>query len=162
METLSLFDLTGLVNALNEKVQGGSFRFLDEVVNPSKRNPLINRIDGSQREIVGKRSVFNNNRKAGYLFFEKGKISDESDNIAYEQIKLCLYPLELKDGKRIPKSTIKIYIEETYSVLVERRDHVKKYHLFWKKTDLSSVFPISYFLPESVSRRIVKRWLGKT
>lgn len=156
MSNLNLFDLTKLVNSLNEHIDNSDFNLIDEIVKESKRNPFINKIDGTEREIIGKYRVVNHGKKAGDLFFEKGRVSDENDNIAYEQIKLCLYPLELKNGKRIPKSTIKIYVEEIYSVLVERRDHIKKHCLFWKKTDLSSVFPISYFLLEEVNRRILR------
>lgn len=156
MDKLSLFNLEKIIDSINKVVGGGNFVFNRVQLKESKSHPFIHRLEGLERESTGKYRLMNNGKKAGYLFFEKGKVSDESDNFVYEQIKLCLFPVKLKQGGKMPKSTIKIYVEDVYDVLVERRDHAKKY-LFWKKTDLSSIFPVDCFLYESVSRRIVKR-----
>jgi hypothetical protein len=156
MNTLKLFDLTKLLSSLNEQVSGGNFSLVPKIFEESKRNPFINKIDGSERQTVGKYHVINNGKKVGYLFFEQGIVPDDSDTIAYEKVKLKLLPIRLKDGREVPKSTIKIYVEDMYNVTVERKDHTRIGHLFWKQTDLSSILPNNYFLQESVSGRIVK------
>ena len=81
------------------------------------------------------------------------RISTEGGNLAhggfYEFIKIrVLQPISLSPKLIIPKSTIKIHVTapEWTNPVVERRDHVRKLGLIWRRKDLSDILPDNLFL----------------
>jgi hypothetical protein len=89
-------------------------------------------------------------RKAGFLFFEEG--SYESDGL-FANVKLRIWrPLELED-EDIPNCHIDLSVVipkyRTPDNLLEhttRTDYVKRFHTFWRKTDLTKEVKTEWFL----------------
>ncbi|MFA5796734.1 MAG: hypothetical protein WC916_01695 [Candidatus Woesearchaeota archaeon] len=88
---------------------------------------------------------FNPSGIRGTIMIEKGiHLDGSSDGESYETMRMILKePLELVNGVIIPKSSIKIYVEE--GSVQERRDHLKRW-VGWKHTNLEELLPTSIFL----------------
>jgi len=93
---------------------------------------------------------YDHEKAVGYLWFQEGNCDlGDSYEPKFANLELRLWrPLETKKGL-FPYLNIKLSIEtkEWGEFGPERVDHIKKFHLYWKRTDLSKKIPTEWFLP---------------
>lgn len=134
----------------------GSFfdRFMGREIDLEEHRPIILTTENpSTNPFNFLSSLFGNyehERAAGYLWFREGN-SDLGNSYEprFANLELRLwYPLKTEKGL-LPYFNIKLSIEteEWGKSEPERADHIKKFHLYWEKTDLSKEIPTEWFLP---------------
>lgn len=167
-----LFDLEHLVATINDSLENpddelllGPFAQYRTLLNPlqhmhyrlSDRKietrgvyPLTQSVVGGS--IVSSLLGLETERSAGYAFLETGHTNASSVHGIgrYEIVELRItQPLALNDGTTIPHCNIKFLqdAEEWCEPRQERRDHIRKYSLFWLRSDLRNVLPSDWFIP---------------
>jgi hypothetical protein len=146
---LELFNLEGLIRNINqvladdeEPIKLGEFCpkkvFFKKSINISGIYPLL---QPHEFEFM---HLLNRSGKIGYIKIKAGYTDPDSDySGGYESIRLRIkHPLELKDGKIIPKCSIEILEEVEEGI----KPCIGRYEWNKEKKDLSSILPTKWFL----------------
>ena len=175
---LKFFDLGNLVVELNSRLVDGQGRLElgDFVGKVPKKNPFAYGPGKTERDFVGKyplflvyddkkgedvpgsaRLPFFDREKIGYVFVEEGYVHDENPfgGTIYETLRMRVkQPLKFAEGLVLPNSSIKIYRENDERGIgpgwETRRDHIRRMHIWWERTDLSSTLPTEWFYKEAL------------
>jgi hypothetical protein len=168
---LTLFDIGGLASRLEKALAEpeDTIRATNFVEKTPKKSPFLHRTDEWEAYHTTKCKLVlttrsrglgfllgigedEQNLDLGYIFLEEGYIDAGTDyNGYYEAIKMRLkHPLKLEGGLVIPPCSIKISHEAhpTEASKPLRKDHVRKFGLYWQHTDLSRVLPTDWFFPK--------------
>ena len=163
---LEFIDLKGFIKKLNSEIDDseGQIELGNFIDKKPRKNPFLYRLMGREAECVGKSPLIQtvegigfsglfdleSEINAGYVFVERGCTDTTSEyGGAYETMRLRIkQPLKLKNGGIIPNCSIKLLIEaeEWVDRYQERRDHIRRYDLYWERTNLSKILPTEWFL----------------